>query len=312
MKFWQKRRGLRKVQGKEMKEEIKSFIDYLEREKHASSNTQVSYCRDLMQMAAFFEEMGITEPAKVTKTALTSYMLHVEREGRAATTVSRMLASVKAFFHYEIRSGRVKGDPAELLHAPRIEKKPPVILTVEEVNRLLSQPDGTAPKEIRDKAMLELLYATGIRVSELINLRMEDVNLAVGFITCRDGQKERMVPFGRVAKDAILKYLDCGRPELLKGGESELLFTNCSGGAMSRQGFWKLIKSYGRKAGIEEDITPHTLRHSFAAHLLSNGADVRAVQTMMGHADLATTQMYMSYTGINSVRDAYRTAHPRK
>ena len=167
------------------------------------------------------------------------------------------------------------------------------------------------PKEIRDKAMLELLYATGIRVSELINLKVEDINLAVGFITCRDEHKERMIPFGKVAKQAMLNYMENGRVSLLKGQESEWLFTNCSGRPMSRQGFWKIIKFYGEKAGIQADITPHTLRHSFAAHLLKNGADIHAVQAMMGHSDMATTQMYMNYAQGEAVRSAYAGAHPR-
>ena len=160
--------------------------------------------------------------------------------------------------------------------------------------------------------MLELLYATGIRVTELVSLKLSDVNMAVGFITCRDEHKERMIPFGHAAKNALAKYLEASRETFLKGMSSELLFTNCSGGAMSRQGFWKLIKYYGERAGIEEDITPHTLRHSFAVHLLSNGADMRAVQTMMGHSDLASTQMYTAYATENTVREAYQGAHPRK
>ena len=250
----------------EMKEEIRRFAEYLEAEKHASENTRVSYQRDLMQMAAFLEGMGIRELSRVTRTALNSYVLMLEKEGKAASTVSRNLASMKAFFGYEFKRGRIRKDPSESIHAPRIEKKAPVILTVEEVDRLLAQPSGDSAKEIRDKAMLELLYATGIRVSELIHLELSDVNMAVGFITCRDEYKERAVPFGRVAK--------------------------------SRQGFWKIVKYYGEKAGIQEDITPHTLRHSFAAHLIGGGADVKAVQTMMGHADPATTQMYAAYAGL--------------
>lgn len=295
-----------------MKEEIKRFVEYLAGEKKASRNTQVSYQRDLMQMAAFLEEMGIGEPEKVTKTALNSYILHLEKEGRATTTISRMLASMKAFFGYEFKTGRIKRDPAETIRAPKVEKKIPMILTVEEVDRLLAQPSGNSAKEIRDRAMLELLYATGIRVSELIHLELADVNMAVGYITCRDEHKERVVPFGRVAKETLLRYLDAARPELLKGNESRWLFINCSGGLMSRQGFWKIIKYYGNKAGIEEDITPHTLRHSFAAHLIGNGADVKAVQTMMGHSDLATTQMYAAYAGTSAVREAYQGAHPRR
>lgn len=296
----------------EMKRDIVSFIEYLEKEKGASENTRVSYRRDLVQMAAYLETMGITETERVTKTALNSYVLYQEKEGKASTTVSRTLASMKAFFHYEFERGVIKKDPSETIRAPKIEKKAPTILTIDEVNRLLSQPSGTSTKEIRDRAMLELLYATGIRVSELIHLALSDVNMSIGFITCRDENKERTIPFGRAAKEALSKYLDSAREELLKGSSSQYLFVNCSGGLMSRQGFWKIIKYYGNKAGIEEDITPHTLRHSFAAHLIGNGADVKAVQTMMGHSDLATTQMYTAYTETQAVREAYSGAHPRR
>ena len=294
-----------------MVEDIKEFIVYLREVKRTSVNTEVSYQRDLLQMAAFLREKGIHEASKVTKTSLNSYILYLEKEGKATTTISRVLASMKAFFHYDVGCGRIHRDPAELLKAPRVEKKAPTILTVDEVNCLLAQPGGEAPKEIRDKAMLELLYATGIRVSELIHLRVEDVNLSVGFITCRDGMKERTVPFGKVAKQSLLNYMDQARQTLLKGNESEWLFTNCNGKPMSRQGFWKIIKYYGEKAGIQADITPHTLRHSFAAHLLRNGADVHAVQAMLGHSDMATTQAYMAYSQENAVRDVYKETHPR-
>lgn len=296
----------------EMKRDIASFIDYLEKEKGASENTRVSYRRDLMQMAAYLETMGIVEAEKVTKTALNSYVLYQEREGKASTTVSRTLASMKAFFHYEFQRGVIKKDPAETIRAPKIEKKAPTILTIDEVDRLLSQPSGTTSKEIRDRAMLELLYATGIRVSELIHLALSDVNMSIGFITCRDENKERTIPFGRTAKEALARYLNFAREELLKGNSSQYLFVNCNGGSMSRQGFWKIIKYYGSRAGIKADITPHTLRHSFAAHLIGNGADVKAVQTMMGHSDLATTQMYAAYTETQAVREVYSGAHPRR
>lgn len=275
--------------------EIEAFINYLEQEKKASKNTVVSYRRDLMQLAAYLEEQGISDPSKVTKTSLNSYVFYLERQGKATTTISRVLASIKAFFHYEFREGRIRKDPAEMLKTPKIEKKPPVILSVREVDSFLKQPDGDSPKEVRDKAMLELLYATGIRVSELIGLRVRDVNLSVGFITCRDEQKERTIPFGKTASQALNRYLSDSREKLLKGHDSPWLFTNCSGQPMSRQGFWKIVKYYGEKAGITSDITPHTLRHSFAAHLIGNGADIQAVQTIMGHADLATTQMYTHY-----------------
>lgn len=296
----------------EMLSDIQSFVIYLRDVKKTSKNTEVSYQRDLMQMAAYMEQKGITDVTKVTKTSLNSYVLHLEKEGKATTTISRVLASTKAFFHYEFSEGRIKKDPAEMIKAPKIEKKAPVILSVEEVNSLLSQPSGKNAKEIRDKAMLELLYATGIRVSELIGLKVSDVNLSVGFITCRDGEKERMIPFGKVAKNSLMDYMERARDFMLKGQESPWLFTNCNGKAMSRQGFWKIIKYYGEKAGIQADITPHTLRHSFAAHLLKNGADIHAVQAMLGHSDMATTQMYAAYSQNDRVRDAYTMAHPRR
>lgn len=295
-----------------MTEDIKDFVVYLREVKRTSANTEVSYQRDLLQMASYLREKGITEVSKVTRTSLNSYILHLEKEGKATTTISRVLASMKAFFHYELSYGRIRRDPAELIKAPRVEKKLPTILTVEEVNCLLAQPGGEAPKEIRDKAMLELLYATGIRVSELIHLKLEDVNLNVGFITCRDGVKERTVPFGKVARQSLMDYMELSRKVLLKGSESEWLFTNCSGKPMSRQGFWKIIKYYGEKAGIQADITPHTLRHSFAAHLLKSGADVHAVQAMLGHSDMATTQAYMAYSRAGEMRDAGAGAYPRR
>ena len=294
-----------------MMSDIKSFVSYLRDVKKTSRNTEISYQRDLMQLASFLEDKGITEVEKVTKTSLNSYILFLEKEGKATTTISRELASMKAFFNFMFKEGRIRKDPAELLKAPKIEKKAPVILSVNEVNALLDQPGMTTSKEIRDKAMLELLYATGIRVSELSGLELSDLNMQVGYITCRDGQKERMVPFGKPAKQALSVYLEKGRHELLKGKESQWLFTNCSGKAMSRQGFWKIIKYYGEKAGIQADITPHTLRHSFAAHLIRGGADIHAVQAMLGHSDSTTTHMYAAYSG-NTVGETYRAALSRK
>ena len=280
-----------------MKEDIQNFFNYLEQERHASKNTRLAYQRDLQQMIAYLEEQGITESGKVTKTVLNSFLINLEKSGKAPSTISRMLASIKAFFHYEFKQGNIRRDPSESIHAPKIEKKEPAILTPDEVERLLAQPSGTAAKELRDKAMLELMYATGLRVSELIHLKAEDVNLSVGFLTCRDEHRERTIPFGKEVRAALSRYTESAREQLLKGRESQWLFVNCSGGVMSRQGFWKIIKFYGQQAGIEADITPHTLRHSFAAHLLGNGADMKAVQTIMGHSDLATTQMYAAYFG---------------
>ena len=280
-----------------MRGEPDRFEQYLREVKQASENTVQSYRRDLMQMITYLEEKEIREAAKVTKTSLHGYILHMEEQGKAATTISRMMAAIKAFFNYECMQARIRRNPAESLHAPKVEKKAPVILSVDQVSALLAQPSGQTPKEIRDKAMLALLYATGIRVSELIGIQMEDINMNIGFLVCRDGERERTIPFGRSAKAALEEYLEHARNELLRGKGSDYFFVNCTGGAMSRQGFWKIIKYYGEKAGIEEDITPHTLRHSFAAHLIARGADMRAVQTILGHSDMATTQMYAAYRG---------------
>ena len=208
------------------------------------------------------------------------------------------------------KEGLVAEDVAETLHAPKIEKKMPEILSTDEVVRLLEQPSGDTAKEIRDKAMLELLYATGIRVTELITLKLSDVNLQMGYIVCRDNGKERVIPFGNEAKSALIRYLEGTRSAMIKDAESEYLFANCSGQPMSRQGFWKLIKYYAKKAGIVADITPHTLRHSFAAHLVENGADLRSVQEMLGHSDISTTQIYVNMNR-NRLREVYAKAHPR-
>ena len=215
------------------------------------------------------------------------------------------------FFQYLTQKNGWKENPAEKLKAPKIEKKLPGILTVEEVDLLLAQPKGNTAKGIRDKAMLELLYATGIRVSELISLKIKDINLKLGYLTCSGGERERVIPFGSAAKQAVEKYLDVARDQLLGDQDSDFLFLNCSGKSMSRQGFWKVLKGYAASAGIQQDITPHTLRHSFAAHLLQNGADLKSVQEMMGHSDISSTQIYMNMN-IHKIRDVYMKAHPRK
>ena len=293
-----------------MTQEIEKFILYMHREKHTSENTELSYERDLKKLCQFLAEQDIETVEQVNATVLNAYILYLEKIGRKASTISRNIASMKAFFHYLSREDMIEQDPSENLKAPKIEKKLPEILTIEETERLLEQPSGTLPKELRDRAMLELLYATGIRVSELIHLKMSEINLSLEFVTCKDAHKERVVPFGNTARDAICAYLENGRPFLVADDTCELLFTNCSGKEMSRQGFWKLIKHYGAMAGIEADITPHTLRHSFAAHLVENGADLHSVQEMLGHSDIATTQVYNAINQ-SRVREVYRKAHPR-
>lgn len=289
---------------------IDAFILYLHNMKKTSENTEMSYRRDLYKVQVFMENRGIGDANDITKDDLNAYVESMEAQKFAASTISRNIASLKAFFHYLVKEEIVTEDIAEELKAPKIEKKIPEILTMDEVIRLLDQPKGDSPKEIRDKAMLELLYATGIRVSELISLKVSDVNLKMGYILCRDANKERIIPFGREAKNALVKYLDKTREEMIGGNDSDVLFSNCSGQAMSRQGFWKLIKYYAKKADIKSEITPHTLRHSFAAHLVENGADLRSVQEMLGHSDISTTQIYANMNH-NHIREVYAKAHPR-
>lgn len=293
-----------------MQETIQSFTDYLQTEKKASKNTEVSYQRDLRKLAVFLKEHGIEKPEQMNATVLNSYLLYLEREHFSPATISRSIAAIHMFCQYACQEGKMVSDPSKALQPPRVERKMPEILSIAEVDLLLRQPKTDTPKGIRDKAMLEMLYATGIRVSELIHLKTQDVNLMMGYITCRD-EKERIVPFGEPAKKALEQYLGSARAALMHGREDDVLFVNCSGGPMSRQGFWKILKSYAKSAGITADITPHTLRHSFATHLLQNGADLKSVQEMMGHADISTTQMYL-HLGVNKIRDVYRKAHPRK
>lgn len=289
--------------------EIQKFVQYMEEVRKTSYNTVVSYERDLKKMNQYFMEQGIEEVNQITGIMLNSYILFQEKQGRKPSTISRSIAALKAFFHYLQKEGLADTDAAEELKAPKVEKKAPMILTKEETSRLLEEAKGKTPKELRDSAMLELLYATGIRVSELISLKVSDVNLQMEYIVCREGMKERIVPFGTVAKEALELYLEEGRP-VMTDKDNSCLFTNCSGQAMSRQGFWKLVKAYGRKAGITRDLTPHTLRHSFAVHLVSNGADLHSVKEMLGHSDISTTQMYAQMTK-SRVREVYARTHPR-
>lgn len=293
-----------------MEKEISAFITYLHNVKNTSGNTEMSYRRDLEKVQHFMEGRGIKETKAVTAQDLSDYVKYLEENKFAAATVSRNIASLKAFYHYMLQEGMVEEDITEKLKAPKIEKKAPEIMSPEEVVRLLEQPSGDSPKEIRDKAMLELLYATGIRVTELITLTLADVNMQMNFILCRDRNKERIIPFGAAAKNAMARYLNGTREEMLENKASDVLFANCSGQPMSRQGFWKLIKHYAKKADIQADITPHTLRHSFAAHLVENGADLRSVQEMLGHSDISTTQIYANLNH-NHIREVYAKAHPR-
>ena len=261
-------------------------------------------------MFQFLDGKGIKKTDDVTPISLNSYILYLEKEGFSISTVSRNVASMKAYFHYAFGRRLIEKDPTRTIKAPHIEKRVPGVLTQEQVTRLLEQPSRNTAKGIRDKAMLELLYAPGMRVSELIAVQMEDVNFSLEYVVCRDAERLRVIPLGGKAKEALKFYLKEARDRLLCGKKGNYLFVNCQGNSMSRQGFWKNLKEYARKAGIEEDITPHTFRHSFAAHLVENGADLRDVQEMLGHSDISTTQIYMEMAA-GKVRASYKKAHPR-
>ena len=294
-----------------MENAIQEFIDYLHRNKQTSQNTEISYERDLKKLASYLESHGVGTFKDATRTNLDAYILYMEKKNFASSTISRSVASVRALYQYLFREHVIEDNPAERLKPPRVEKKTPEILSVEEVDMLLAQPDVETPKGIRDRAMLELLYATGMRVSELIHLQMDDVNLEMGYITCQENGKERIIPINKASRNALKRYLQEARNDLVRDSGSSNLFTNCSGSAMSRQGFWKMVKRYAREAGITRDIAPHTLRHSFAAHLLQNGADIKSVQEMLGHSDISTTQIYLNL-GTSKIRDVYMKTHPRE
>lgn len=293
-----------------MEQDISEFIEYLHNIKRTSKNTELSYERDLKKMNLYLKGQGILQVDSITYTNLNSYILFLEKKGFAVSTISRNIASLKAFFNYLFKEGKIKSDVSELIKPPKLEKRAPDILSISDVSLLLEQPGGSSYKELRDKAMLELLYATGIRVTELISLKCSDINFELGYIVCHDKNRERIIPFGNKAKEVLTKYINSARPFMIDSEENEILFTNCSGKAMSRQGFWKLIKYYARKAGITAEITPHTLRHSFAAHLIENGADLKSVQKMLGHSDISATQIYADLSN-NKIREVYQRTHPR-
>ena len=289
---------------------VKEYTSFMTDIRHKSLNTVESYKRDVTQYISYLDGTGVTDISSTTKTTVLSYLLYLQKEGRASSTVSRTLASLRSYYLFMMQNGVVKSNPTSNLEAPHVEKKIPKILSGEEVELLLEQPQNCDTKGIRDKAMLELLYATGIRVSELINLDVSDVNVPMSFIRCNGGKKERIIPMGHQAKDALENYINNVRKYMVRDENETALFVNCSGARLSRQGFWKLIKYYQHIAGIETDITPHTLRHSFAAHLLENGADLHSIQEMMGHADISSTQVYSRM--INSkIKDVYAKANPR-
>ncbi|MFM1652801.1 site-specific tyrosine recombinase XerD [Brevibacillus sp. B_LB10_24] len=290
---------------------IDHFTHYLAVEKGLAANTLESYQRDLVTYVSYLREQGVTRIEETTRGQIIGYLLMLQEKGRATATLSRNLASIRAFYQFLVRDRYLDKDPSIHLETPKIEKRLPKVLAVDEVERLLEGPVTSQPAGLRDKAMLELLYATGIRVSELVHLHVGDVNLDMGFLKCMGkGSKERIIPLGRTAIDVVRQYIMTGRPRLLKQKSETALFLNHLGKRITRQGFWKIIKKYAVQANIRAEITPHTLRHSFATHLLENGADLRSVQEMLGHADISTTQIYTHVTRTR-IKDVYAKTHPR-
>lgn len=290
--------------------DLVNYEKYLKEEKRSSVNTVSSYLRDISQFETYLKDTVKCELRQAKTEMIQSYMSWMSGRGKSAASVTRFLASIKSFYNYMISVGILKSNPARGVAATHVERKYPEILTSKEVELFLEQPQCVDAKGFRDHAMLELLYATGIRVSELISLDLSDLNLAAGFIRCESKGRERIIPMYHTAIKALQDYVRDIRPQIIADSEERALFVNMNGERMSRQGFWKIIKYYQEKAGIEKDITPHTLRHSFAVHLLENGADLRSIQEMLGHADISSTQIY-THVVKNQLKDIYNKAHPR-
>jgi integrase/recombinase XerD len=288
------------------------YLDYLVVEKGLSANTVAAYRSDLQQLRDELDERGDGRRLEQADAAdLARSLRRMRGRGRAPRSVARWIVAVRGFFAFLLAHGAVAEDPAARLDAPRVWRPLPKVLTFEEVETLLAAPDRGAPHGLRDAAMLEVLYAAGLRISELLRLRLGDLHLDAGYLRCwGKGSKERVVPLGGEAEAALQRYLAESRPALLRGKRTDALFVNSRGGVMSRQGFWKKIRDYGRRAGIGTALSPHVVRHSFATHLLENGADLRAVQIMLGHADISTTQIY-THVNRERLKRLYESFHPR-
>ncbi len=292
-----------------MSELLSAYEDFLKTEKQASANTVSSYLRDVNQFAVAMDGRGLDLTQVVTRD-VEDYANSLIKRGKSPATVTRSVASLKSFYSCLMGKGYINRNPARGVSPAKVERKLPQVLTSKEVELFLEQPECTDLKGYRDRAMLELLYATGIRVSELIDLDVDDLNLPGGILKCFSKGKERIIPLYPAAIRTLGEYVNSIRPQLVDSPDEMALFVNMNGERMSRQGFWKLIKYYQEKAGIQKDITPHTLRHSFAAHLLENGADLRSIQEMLGHADISSTQIYSKLIN-QKIKDVYKKAHPR-
>lgn len=292
-----------------MEKQIDLFLQFIQNDKKASENTLQSYKRDILQYQKYVDQNKINY-LKANTEQISGYFEYMKGIGKKSSTISRSLASTRAFYQFLLRNRKIKKDPTDGIQSPKIDKRVPTVLSSQEVELLLEQPKSVDLKGIRDKAMLEFAYATGMKVTEIISLNIGDVNFEEGFVTCKAGQKQRNIPLGNLSKKALKDYVDNARPILIKDDSVTALFVNTNGHRLTRQGFWKIIKYYKEQAHITKDITPHVLRHSFATHLLQNGADLKSIQLMLGHSDISSTQVYMQFQD-ESLQNIYRKAHPR-
>ena len=292
-----------------MDKQITNFLDYIVNDKKLSDNTLQSYRRDIMQYKKYIDNNKINY-TKVKPEDIKEYLNYLKEMNKKSSTISRNLASLRLFYQYLLKNNKVKKDPTEGISSPKVEKRVPNILTTQEVSLLLDQPKDVDLKGIRDKAMLEFAYATGMRVTEIISLNINDVNIEEGIVTCKNGNKQRNIPLGSLSLKALKEYIIDARPIIIKSEDEKALFVNINGKRLTRQGFWKIVKYYKDQAHITKEITPHVLRHSFATHLLQNGAELKAIQTMLGHSDISSTQVYMQFQD-ESLKNIYKKAHPR-
>ena len=292
-----------------MEKHIKLFLEFLQNDKILSENTLQSYKRDIIQFQNYLDTNKI-DYIQVSKSDIENYLVHLQDLNKKTSTISRNLASIRSFYQFLLRNQELTDDPTEGIQSPKIEKKAPSVLSAKEVELLLEQPNNIDLKGIRDKAMLEFAYATGMRVTEIVSLDIDDINLEEGYVVCHTNGKQRNIPLGTLSLKALETYVTKARSILIKDENNRALFVNINGKRLTRQGFWKIVKYYKEQAHITKDITPHVLRHSFATHLLQNGADLKAIQTMLGHSDISSTQVYMQFQDEN-LKNVYRKAHPR-
>ena len=292
-----------------MEKQIDNFLEFIKEDKKLSENTLQSYRRDIVQFEEYVNSNKLNY-LKVTEEDMKNYFSHLQEVGKKTSTISRNIASIRSFYQFLVRNKKLKKDPTDKIQSPKVEKKAPTILSSSEIELLLEQPKNVDLKGIRDKAMLEFAYATGMRVTEIISLDIDDINLKDGLVTCKTRTRQRNIPLSSLSLKALADYIENSRPILIKDEKVKALFVNTNGKRLTRQGFWKIVKYYKEQAHITKDITPHVLRHSFATHLLQNGADLKSIQTMLGHSDISSTQVYMQFQD-ESIKNIYKHAHPR-